>query len=559
MPRITGSHLIARALQQEGVETVFGLAGDHFLHLLDVLVDEPIRMVDTRHEQSAVHMADAYARLLRKPGVALSTTPGHANAIPGLANAMHSNAPVINIAGSAESGNLGRGAMQEFDQVGVAAPVTKGSWQVPSTERIPEYIALAARVALEGRQGPVHLTIPADLQEAEVDEEVVERYMPTEYGAPRKAAGDAHQIEQAIQLLHSAERPVILAGTGAGATADPGELLRLVETTRIPIFTIDSARGLVPDDHEYSGGFGYLPLNRAAQRIREADVVLLLGQRLDYTWAYGSSPPFAPSVKHILVEPSAADIGRARSVSVGILGDVGPVVTQLADAARAHAWPSSGWAKSVRSTLLAYRGELAELASGSQAPIHPMAVSGALGELIDDDVCTVFDGGDYCHFFRASFTCNRPSRWLYVSSFGMIGIGVPYALGAQAALPGKRVVLVVGDGSFGFNGMEVDTAVRHNLPVVMVLGNNRYWGIDWQIQKGLYGRPVWTDLLPTRYDIVAKGLGAHAEHVGTISELKPALQRAFRAGRPALVNVEVGQIISPVAEAAITRKLGSHG
>ena len=171
----------------------------------------------------------------------------------------------------------------------------------------------------------------------------------------------------------------------------------------------------------------------------------------------------------------------------------------------------------------------------------------------------VFDGGDYCHFFRASCRSNVPSSWLYVSSFGMIGVGLPYALGAQVAFPGKRVVLVVGDGSIGFNGMEVDTAVRHELPVKIILGNNSYWGIDWQIQKGLYGRPVWTDLLPTRYDKMAEGLGAHGENVTCQAELGPALKRAFESGKPALVNVAVGRIISPVAEAAISRKLGSHG
>jgi acetolactate synthase-1/2/3 large subunit len=550
--------LIARALRAEGVDTIFSIAGDHFLPLLDVLVDEPIRLVDTRHEQGAVHMADAWARIKGRAGVVMSTTPGHANAIPGLANAIHSEAPIVNIAGSAESTNLGRGAMQEFDQVGVAAPVTKGAWQVPSAARIPEYIALAFRTAMSGRRGPVHLTIPVDLQVDEVDEAVAQRHLPTEYGAPRPVGGDLAQVRLAVELLRGAQRPVILAGTGAGATASAEELTRLVETTRIPIFTIDSARGLLPDSHPYCVGFGYLPLNKAVQRVREADVVLELGQRLDYTWGYGGSPPFAPDVKHIYVDPAPAQIGRARSVAVGIAGDVGPVVTQLADEAKSHSWKKTDWIDSLQATRRAHQEQLAELA-GKKAPIHPMFVSETLRRFIDADTCTVFDGGDYCHFFRASFACEQPARWLYVSSFGMIGIGVPYALGAQVALPDKKVVLVVGDGSFGFNGFEIDTAVRHGLNVIMVLGNNSMWGIDWQIQKGLYGRPVITDLLPTRYDLVAQGLGGHGELVESASQLEPALRRAFGAGKPALVNVMVDKVISPVAEAAISRKLGSHG
>ena len=558
MAKVSGSQLIARALRAEGVDTIFSIAGDHFLPLLDVLVDEPIRLVDTRHEQGAVHMADAWARIKGRAGVVMSTTPGHANAIPGLANAIHSEAPIVNITGSAESTNLGRGAMQEFDQVGVAAPVTKGAWQVPSAARIPEYIALAFRTAMNGRRGPVHLTIPVDLQVEEVDEAVAQRYALTEHGSPRPVGGDAAQVRLAVDLLRNAQRPMILAGTGAGATATAGELTRLVETTRIPVFTIDSARGLVPDSHPYCVGFGYLPLNKAVQRVREADVVLELGQRLDYTWGYGGSPPFARDVKHIYVDPAPAQIGRGRSVAIGVAGDVGPVVTQLADEAAKHSWRKSDWVDSLKATRRAHQEELAEL-SGLKSPMHPMFVSETLRRFIDGDTCTVFDGGDYCHFFRASFACDQPGRWLYVSSFGMIGVGVPYALGAQVALPDKRVVLVVGDGSFGFNGFEIDTAVRHGLNVVMVLGNNSMWGIDWQIQKGLYGRPVITDLLPTRYDLVAQGLGGHGELVESAALLEPALKRAFASNKPALVNVMVDRVISPVAEAAISRKLGSHG
>ena len=558
MVKTTGSHLLIDALKAEGVDTVFGIAGDHILHLLDVMVDEPIRMIDTRHEQAAVHMADAYARLLRRPGVVLSTTPGHANAIPGLANATHSEAPVINIAGAADSANLGRGAMQEFDQVGVAAPVTKGAWQIPSPERIPEYVAMAVRTAMDGRRGPVHLTLPHDFQSAELDSHSAQRYAPGEYSGPRLAAGDQIQVERAIELLHSAERPVIFAGPGAGATADPEELRRFVETTRIPVFTEDSARALIPDDHPYSVGFGYLPLNKAAQRIGEADAVLLLGRRLDYMVGFGGTPPFAAGVRQIVVDPAVAEIGRARSVEIGILGDVGPILTQLADAAETRRWSESPWVSSLRATRAAHQEELAELASESD-PMHPMFVSQTLQGFVDDDTPMTFDGGDYCHFFRASFKANTPNRWLYVSSFGMIGVGFPYALGAQVAFPDKRSVLVVGDGSFGFNAMEFDTAVRHNLPVVAVLGNNSIWGIDWQIQKGLFGRPVWTDLLPTRYDLVAEGLGAYGEHVTRAADLAPALTRAFASNRPALVNVEIDQVISPVAEAAINRKLGTHG
>ncbi|MDA0231935.1 MAG: thiamine pyrophosphate-binding protein [Chloroflexi bacterium] len=559
MAKVTGSDLLIRALKAEGVDTVFGIAGDHILHMLDKMHDEEFRMIDFRHESAAVHAADSYSRILRRGAVTLSTTPGHANAVPALANAIHSEAPVVNISGSADSSNLGRGAMQEFDQVGVARPVTKGAWEVPSPERIPEFVALAFRTALAGRQGPVHLTIPHDYQSAEVDEAAAARYAPHEYSTPRRVLGDPAQVQRAVELLRNASRPIIMAGSSAGATADPAVLQKFVERTHIPFVSEDSARALIPDSHEYSVGLGYQPLNRAAQRIREADVVLMLGKRLDYTLGFGGSPPFADGVRHIVVDPSPAEIGRARTVEVGILGDVGPIIEQLADEASKHTWDRhADWMDSLQRDHDRWMEELHELASSAN-PIHPMSVSESLQKFIDDDTHISYDGGDYCHFLRASIKRDRPFRFHNVSSFGMIGVGLPYALGAQVALPGKQVVLSVGDGSFGFNGMEIDTMVRHNLPVKMVLGNNSIWGIDWQIQKGLYGRPVWTDLLPTRYDQVAQGLGAHGEHVTSFEQLEPALRRAFEYDGPALVNIEIAQVISPVAEAAISRKLGSHG
>ena len=289
---VTGSDLLVASLQAEGVDTLFGIAGDHILHMLDVLVDHPFRMIDTRHESAAVHAADSYARILRRGSVVLSTTPGHANAVSGLANALHSEAPVINIAGSADSPNLGRGAMQEFDQVGIAAPVTKGAWQVPSPERIPEYVALAFRTALSGRRGPVHLTIPHDFQSAEVDIADYERYAPTEYGSPTSVSASQDSVSGALEVMSSARRPLFMAGSSAGATADPDSVMALVEATGIPFVSEDSARALIPDSHEYSVGLGYLPLNPAAQLVRESDVVVMLGKRLDYTLAYGGSPAF---------------------------------------------------------------------------------------------------------------------------------------------------------------------------------------------------------------------------------------------------------------------------
>ena len=351
-----------------------------------------------------------------------------------------------------------------------------------------------------------------------------------------------------------------MAGSSAGATAGPDEVLRLVETTRIPFVSEDSARALIPDSHPYSIGLGYLPLNRAAQMVRDADVVLMLGKRLDYTLGFGGNPPFNKNVKFIIVDPAPAEIGRARTAEVAVLSDVGPAISQLADEASALTWEEpTEWLSALRNEREAWMEELYEHASSS-TPMHPMYVSETLQKHLDEDAHITFDGGDYCHFLRATVPRERPFRFHNVSSFGMIGVGIAYGMGAQAALPGTQCVVCVGDGSFGFNGMELDTMVRHDLPVKILLGNNSIWGIDWQIQKGIYGRPVWTDLAQgTRYDLVARGLGAYGENVQTAEELEPAMKRAFAHNGPALLNIEVDQIISPVAEAAIDRKVGSHG
>ena len=556
---ITGSDLVVKSLKEHGVDTLFGIAGDHILHLLDVMYDDNFRMIDFRHESGAVHAADSYSRILRKPAVTLSTTPGHANAVPGLANAMPSEAPIINISGSADSLNLGRGAMQEFDQVGVVRPITKGAWQVPSPERIPEFISLAFRTALSGRQGPVHLTIPHDFQSAKVDENDLDRYSTNLFGIPRDVRGDSNRIVEAVNILNNAERPLIFAGSTALFSLDKESIISFLDLTNIPFFSEDSIRGIVPDSHPVSFGLGYQPLNEAAQNIKEADVVLLLGKKLDYTLGFGGNPPFASNVKQIIIDPSISQIGIARTPEIGILGDIGPVVSEMLEIAKKKKWKKNiDWIKKLTKSSNEWGDKLDSLSKKTD-PIHPMFVSKVLKKFINDETHITFDGGDYCHFLRASIERNKPYRFNNVSSFGMIGTGIPYAIGAQIALPKHKVVVVTGDGSFGFNGMEIDTMVRHNLPVKIIVGNNSIWGIDWQIQKGLYGRPVWTDLLPTRYDKMAESLGAHSEYVKNSSDLESSLFRSFSHDGPSLVNIEIDQIISPVAEAAINRKLGSHG
>lgn len=414
-------------------------------------------------------------------------------------------------------------------------------------------IARAIRLALSGRRGPVHLTIPLDVQEEALDEGEVTFYRAEEYRAQGSMLASPELVRQAIALLRQSERPLVLAGSAAGYTNSGEALQRFVETTRLPVLTEEQARGLISDDHPYAFGFFERGLNQVAAKVREADLVVLLGRKQDFTIGFCRPPNVAADAKIIQVDPSPAEIGRNRGVAVGIIGAVASVLEQLTKEAALHAWKELPWVEELRAIRKA-QAQWAESLAKREVPMHAMYVHKTLESILKPDDCLVFDGGDFSHFGRSLLPAWKPKRWLYVSSLGMLGSSVPTALAAKLAYPESRVIVVTGDGSFGFNGMEFDTAVRHKLNIVAILGNDSAWGIDRQIQLGLYGRPVATDLLQTHYEKVVEGLGGYGEFVGKPEDLEPALKRAFASGRPALLNVVVQRAISPRAEAAIARR-----
>ena len=553
MARITGSQMVCKALKLEGVRNIFTLAGDHILPVLDVMADQDFRIIDTRHEQAAVHMADGWGRITEQPGVCMYTTPGFANAIPGLANAMHTESPVISIAGSADLRDLGRGAQQEIDQVGMAAPTTKGSFLVHDVHRIPEFIARAMRLAFSGRRGPVHLTIPIDLQEQSVDEDEVVFYKPDEYRPKESMLAAPALVCQAIALLRQARKPLVIAGSAAGYTLSGEPLQRFIETTRLPVLTEEQSRGLISDDHPYAFGFFERGLNRVAAKVRDADVVVLLGRKQDFTIGFCRPPNVAADARIIQIDPSPLEIGRNRGVAVGVVGDVASVLDQMTREAADHTWKDLPWLEELRAVRAA-QAEWAENLARPETPMHAMFVHKTLKSILRPDDCLVFDGGDFCHFGRSYLPALKPKRWFYHSSLGMLGSSLPTALAAKLAYPESRVIVLTGDGAFGFNAMEFDTAVRHKLNIVAILGNDSAWGIDRQIQLGLYGRPVATELRQARYEQMVQGLGGYGEFVERPEDLEHALQRALASGRPALLNVVVQRAISPRAEAAIARR-----
>ena len=551
--KVSGSYLVARSLEAEGVRTVFALAGDHTLPLMDLMDRRGFRFIDTRHEQGAVHMANAWGRITGQPGVCMFTTPGHANAIAGLALAQHMESPVINIVGCADQDRLGQGAMQEIDQIGMARPVTKGAWFVGDVRRIPEYIARAFRTALSGRRGPVHLTIPLDVQQAEVDEGEIELYDPQRARARGRLLADPECIREAVDLLQSARRPIIFAGGGA-YTATRASLERLLDITRIPLLTEEAARGIVSDDHPCCVGYADSRINGAAATLSEADVVLFLGKKLDFTVSFGGPPALAPDVKIIQVEPSGDLIGLSRGVDVPIMADVGAVVEQLALEAEGRPWSSHPLSDEMKGLRDAGMAKLEALAA--EPPLNAMTVHRSLRPMLDDDTVLIFEGSDFA-FYGAGYYPNRlRDRWFTNGTLGMIGWGVPFAVGAKAALPDSKVVVLTGDGAFGFHPMEIDTAVRFDLPVLIVIGTDSVWGIDYHQQAQLYGRVVATELLPSRYDKIGEALGAHSEHVEEEVGLTPALRRSLDSDRPAVVNVRIRPSPSPLTEAIIRSKSG---
>ena len=556
--KVTGSHLIVQALQAEGIDQIFTLAGDHTLHLMDVMAEEGFKFIDTRHEQAAVDMANAWGRITGSPGISMFTSPGHVNAIPGLALAYHMESPVINITGSAAQNQLGQGiAQQEIDQVGMAKPITKGSWFIADPYRIPEYFVRAFRTALAGRRGPIHLTIPVDVQSAEVDESQVHFDPPEVYRRSGQTMGDPTLVKEAIELLQSAQRPMVLAGN-ATDSVNQDDLQRFLEITQLPLFTEEIARGLVPDTHPYCFGFADGRVNLVSRRLDEADVVLLLGKKLDFTISFGGPPTLAADVRIIQVDPSADQIGLSRGVDVGILGDVGAVVKQLAQEAEGYRWNENPIVEELRSTRDAQEQDLDSRAASS-TPLHAMSIHKHLRSLLGENDCLIFEGSDFSFYGTPYYPSLRPRRWFTNSTLGMIGWGVSYGVGAQTALPQSKVVVLTGDGAFGFSAMELDTAVRHNLPVVTVIGNDSVWGIDYHQQVQLFGKSVATELLPSRYDKVAEALGAHGEYVEEPYQLRGALERALASEKPALVNVRIQASPSPLTEYIIERKSAFTG
>lgn len=550
MATISGAQLLLRSLEAEGTDTVFGLAGTAIFNIFDACLQEKTRLITTRHEASAVHMAEGFARVRRAPAVAVVTEGGgFANALPGLTHAFADGNPVLVISGMPPMKELGRGALQELPQAEMAKPLCKWSALVPSIERLPEFVRTAYRHMRSGRPGPVHLAITVDVLEGLIDEDAaIASIVPSTAQGPTVAPGATPEAVAAIlDLLESAERPLIVAGSTAFWSQADDAMLDLAETAGVPVSLRGAARGMLPDSNAM--------VARSFDALARADVVAIFGARMDLMFV----APIAPTARVVHVYPEPEQVGLNRAVEVGLAADAGAVLAQLAAAAKGRTWPSrADWLGSAHPTAAAPQPP-----PDGTSPIHPLAVAAALRSFVQPSTIQTWDPGNFTMWLSGHVRVERPGGWLASDQLNMLGVALPYAIGAVAADPAAMAVVLTGDGAFGFTASEMETAVRHGLPVVAVVGNDGGWGLERHFQDGMYGpdRHSGTNLEPARYDLLTAALGGHGEHVTQLEELEPALERAFRAGVAACVNIDVRPDAGPGTKGTVanfTRRYQGH-
>ncbi len=532
-----GADALIRALEAAGTRRIFTLSGNHIMPVFDAAFDSKIALVHTRHEASAVHMADAYARITGEVGIALVTGgPGHANAVSALYTAQMAEAPIVLLSGHAPNDQLGQGAFQEMRQAEMAASVTKAAWTCAGADQVAGDVAKAIRLARSGRPGPVHLSLPADV----LDDAAAASTLTADAFAPEPIPLDERTATELMQYLAQAKRPMVLVGPSCMTRAGRALIAALEAASGAPVIGMESPRGIADAS-----------LGAFAQVLPQADCILLVGKRVDFTLKFGNAPfPVEAHVHQVDAEP--AEFERTRRALGARLrctarADAVSALKALAEAARrAPKSGSSDWLADVRSAI-AWRPPAWDTARSDIADrLHPVQMLRPLQALLDShaDAVLVCDGGEIGQWAMA---CLSAPHRVNNGVAGSIGSGLPYALGARCAVPEAPVVAIMGDGTIGFHIAEYDTAVRYALPFVSVIGNDARWNAEYQIQLRDYGadRLLGCELRPLRYDAVAQAFGAHGELVTEPGAMLAAAQRATASGLPACVNVMIEGVPAP--------------
>ncbi len=532
MAELTGSEILARSLRKEGTEHIFFIMGGPMLLAEATCIKEGIRMIDVRHEQAAAFMAEAYSRLLQRPGVCMAASgPGVTNLITGVANALIDCAPVVAIGGSSPIGQFGRQVFQEIDQVRLMRGCTKHVDRVHSLKRIPQQVNAAFQRAMAGKPGPVYLDFPGDILYQKIDESAVDWSFAGRPLLDSRPLGDPRQIARLVDALTRAKKPLIVSGSGVIFSRASAEMQDFVERTGIPFYTTPQGRGVVPDDHPFS----YLSMRSAA--FREADLIIVLGTRMNYIIGHAAPPRFngAAIIARIDIDPE--ELATApRAIEIPIVGDCRSVLGQLIEAVDTRITPETykSWRQALADGEAEKRRQAGSNRPAEDGDIHPIRLLEEIREFARRDAILCVDGQETLNFGRQTMPTFVAGHRLNSGPFGTMGVGLPFGVGAKIAKPEAQVIVVHGDGSFGLNAMELDTAVRHRVPILVVISLNGGWTADPKREKP--GR----DLGYTRFDRMAEALGCHGEYVERPEEIRPALERAqakVDAGMVALVNV----------------------
>jgi acetolactate synthase I/II/III large subunit len=524
-PATTGG-LIALALQHAGLGPIFTLNGGHIWGLYLGAQELGLPLIDVRHEQTAGFAAEGWAKVTRKCGVAaLTAGPGVTNAVSAMAAARQNDSPVLFLGGRAPQARWGMGSLQELDHLPVVTSLVKTAGTVLAAGDAYRATAEAVRTALSGRTGPTFVDVPLDVfLQVEEPPEATERLVVDPGGPP-----DPDQVRRVVGLLGEARRPAMVAGTGVWWARAEQELVSLAETAGLPAVLNGMARGMLPPGHP-------LFASRArAVALGEADLVLVVGAPLDFRLNFGQPPLISEQARLVYVDVDARQ--KHRAAAAALFGDLRAALRELTEAAR-DVPHREDWISRVSEANAAAAARDGELAAAGGSPVHPGRLVAEVGRFLDPDAIVVGDGGDFVSFAGRLLHRDRPGLWIDEGPYGCLGSGPGYALAAKLAHPDRQVLLLSGDGAFGFSAMEFDTLVRHRVPVVSVIGNNGIWALEKHTMERLLGTALLADLAPgTRYDQVVGALGGHGELVERPEEVSPALERAFRSGLPACVNV----------------------
>jgi acetolactate synthase I/II/III large subunit len=526
--------LVTLALKRAGVTHLFTLNGGHIWPILMGAEEHGIRIIDVRHEQSAAFAAEGWAKVTREVGVAAVTAgPGVTNAATALAQAQSGDSPMFVIGGRAPAARWGMGSLQEMDHIEVVRSLTRKAVTLESPEEAYMVAAECMRTALSRRTGPTFMDVPLDVFFGAADVPEATEHLTPDLGP----SPDPDLIARAAQLIRDAERPAVIAGGSAWWAHAEDELRALVETAQLPLTVNGMARGMLPPGHPL-----FFPRARGPA-LGDADLIVVVGALLDFRLNYGQPPVFAEDARIVYIDVDA--YRKPRPAEVAIYGDLKAALAALVAAAGGGAPARPSWLQKLRDAEAASRLRDQGLTQSETSPVHPARLIAEVDRFCDPDAIIVGDGGDFISFAGRLIERPKPGLWIDPGPFGALGSGPGYALAAKLARPDKQVLLLSGDGAFGFSAMEFDTMVRHKIPVVCVVGNNGIWALEKHPMLSMLGTSIAADLGDrTRYDKVVEALGGYGEMVDRPEDIRPALERAFKSGLPACINV----ICDPGAE-----------